>query len=103
MQGELRAFKENQDEVELLWRPYPLIQATIESIRSWLWMEYKKLRDQYKKEGWGIYDDSADMDSAIVVSDGYYGNWSSLVQLYQNTEKTAMIQDVEVIQNRRQQ
>ena len=54
--------------------------------------------EQYKEEGWGIYDDTADMDRAVVLSDGYYGDWSSLVQLYQKTGKPAMIQDVNVVE-----
>lgn len=27
-----------------------------------LWMEYEKLVRAYREEGWGIYDDSADME-----------------------------------------
>lgn len=94
----LRIFKENQDEVALLWRPHPLIKATIESMRPELWQEYKEIVDQYREEGWGIYDDTADMDRAIAVSDAYYGDMSSLVQLYQKTGKPVMIQNVEIIQ-----
>ena len=93
----LRIFKENQGEVALLWRPHPLIQATIESMRPELWQEYKAIVEQYREEGWGIYDDTADMDRAIVVSDAYYGDGSSLVQLYQKTGKPVMIQNVEII------
>lgn len=97
MQDVFRVFKENQDEAALLWRPHPLIQATIESMRPQLWAEYRKLREQYRTEGWGIYDDSADMDRAIAVSDAYYGDPSSLVQLYQKVGKPVMIQDPELV------
>lgn len=96
MQDVFRVFKENQDEVTLLWRPHPLIEATIESMRPQLWMEYRKLQEQYRTEGWGIYDDSADVDRAIVVSDAYYGDPSSVVQLYEKLEKPIMYQSVEV-------
>ncbi|MDE6603100.1 MAG: hypothetical protein K2K90_13265 [Lachnospiraceae bacterium] len=97
MESVFEIFKENQDEVALLWRPHPLIQATIESMRPELWEEYRKIRDRYVEEGWGIYDDSADMDRAVVVSDAYYGDKSSVVELYQKTGKLAMIQDIENI------
>lgn len=97
MQDVFRVFHENQDEVALLWRPHPLIQATIESMRPQLWMAYRELREQYRAEGWGIYDDSADMDRAIVLSDAYYGDGSSLVHLYQKTGKPVMIQNPEVV------
>jgi len=33
-------FKENQDEVALLWRPHPLIKNTVSAMRPWLWEEY---------------------------------------------------------------
>lgn len=92
----LQIFKENQDEVALLWRPHPLIKATIESMRPELWLEYITIVEQYREEGWGIYDDTADMDRAIVLSDAYYGDGSSLVQLYQKTGKPVMIQNVEM-------
>lgn len=97
MRDVFRIFKENQDDVALLWRPHPLIQATIESMRPWLWMEYMKLREQYLAEGWGIYDDSADVDRAIALSDAYYGDKSSLVQLCQKAGKPVMIQNPEVV------
>ncbi len=93
-----RTFKENQEEVALLWRPHPLIRATIESMRPELWEKYQKLVEQYRAEGWGIYDDTPDMDRAVAISDGYYGDASSIVQLYQETGKPVMIQDVEVLE-----
>lgn len=95
MESVFELFKENQDEVALLWRPHPLIQATIESMRPQLWEAYKEIRDRYVEEGWGIYDDSADVDRAVVISDAYYGDQSSVVQLYRETGKMSMIQDVE--------
>lgn len=94
MESVFRIFKENQDEVVLLWRPHPLIKATIESMRPKLWAEYKKLLERYQEEGWGIYDDSADVDRAIILSDAYYGNPSSVVQLYQQTGKKIVIQSI---------
>ncbi len=89
-------FKESRNEVALLWRPHPLTENTLISMRPYLWERYKKIREQYKKEGWGIYDDTADMDRAVILSDGYYGNWSSVMHLYQKTGKPIMRQTVSV-------
>lgn len=89
-------FKENQDEAALLWRPHPLIKATVESMRPQLWAEYDKLVRKYLEEGWGIYDESSDIDRAIALSDAYYGDGSSVVQMYQQTGKPVMMQNVEV-------
>lgn len=98
MRDVFRIFKENKDEVALLWRPHPLIRATIESMRPQLWYAYQHLVNEYQAEGWGIYDDSADMDRAVILSDAYYGDKSSVVQVYQKTEKPVMIQSVNIIE-----
>ena len=52
--------------------------------------------DTYRAEGWGIYDDTADLDRAIAVSDGYYGDGSSVVQLCRERGIPVMYQDVEI-------
>ena len=97
MKDVFKTFKENQDEVALLWRPHPLIKTTVSAMRPQLWVEYEKLVNQYKEEDWGIYDDSSDVERAIVLSDAYYGDGSSVVQLYKKTRKMIMIQNVNVI------
>lgn len=97
MKSVFNIFKEHQDEVALLWRPHPLIPSTIKSMRPMLWIEYDKLVRNYKAEGWGIYDDTADVDRAVVLSDAYYGDGSSVVQMYQQTGKPVMMQNVEII------
>lgn len=97
IQSVFRMFKENSDEFVLLWRPHPLIASTIKSMRPQLWVAYEKLVEKYKEENWGIYDDSADMDRAVVLSDAYYGDPSSVVHVYRKTGKPAMIQDVRIL------
>lgn len=97
MEDVLRVFKENQDEIALLWRPHPLIKATIESMRPQLWAEYEKLVKAYIEEGWGIYDDTADINRAIAISDAYYGDHSSIVKMYEETGKPFMLQNVDAI------
>ncbi len=89
-------FQENRDEVALLWRPHPLIKATVESMRPQLWREYDRLVRNYREEGWGIYDDTSDIDRAIALSDAYYGDGSSVVQMYQQTGKPIMMQNVDI-------
>jgi hypothetical protein len=66
-------------------------------MRPQLWEQYSVIVEQYKKEAWGIYDDTADMDRAVVISDGYYGDFSSVVQVYQQTGKPVMIQNAEIV------
>lgn len=94
-----RIFKENRNEIALLWRPHPLIEATIHSVRPVLWEDYKRLVDTYKTEGWGIYDDTADLDRAIALCDAYYGDSSSVVQLCQKAGMPIMMQNVDFIES----
>lgn len=89
-------FYEIKDNVVLLWRPHPLIKATIESMRPQLWADYKQIVDKYVADGWGIYDDTSDLNRVIALSDGYYGDPSSVVQLCQKAGMPIMIQNVEV-------
>lgn len=93
-----KVFYEYRDDIALLWRPHPLIKATIESMRPNLWEAYSKIVDEYILDGWGIYDDTPDLDRAIVLSDGYYGDWSSVVHLCQKAKIPVMIQNVEIME-----
>lgn len=92
----LDIFYENRDNLVLLWRPHPLIRATIESMHPELWEAYSEVVEKYRKENWGIYDDTADMDRALAISDAYFGDNSSLVQLYKEMKKPIMLQNVDV-------
>ena len=93
----LAVFKRHQDEIALLWRPHPLTESTMKAMRPELLQKYITLKKQYLAQGWGIYDDTADVDRAVVLSDAYYGDGSSLVQLYKQTGKPIMMQNVEVL------
>ena len=93
----LKVFSENRDEIALLWRPHPLIESTMKSMRPEVLQKFVMLKNDYMKQGWGIYDDTADVDRAVVLSDAYYGDSSSVVQLYRQTGKPIMIQNVEIM------
>lgn len=95
MRRVFRIFQENRKDVVLLWRPHPLSRATIEAMRPQLWAEYQGTMQRYKEEGWGIYDDTPELDRAIVISDGYYGDSSSLVTLCRRKGVPVMIQNPE--------
>lgn len=97
MQDVFRVFKVRKEEAALLWRPHPLIKATIESMRPQLWQQYEKLVEEYREEGWGIYDDSADLNRAVALCDAYYGDGSSVVQLCTAVGVPILYQNCEVI------
>ncbi len=97
MKNVFAIFKEHREDVALLWRPHPLLENTLRSMRGGLLDEYEEIVRQYKEEGWGIFDDTADMNRSVTLSDAYYGDGSSMVWLYQKAGKLAMIQDVDII------
>ena len=54
--------------------------------------EYDEIVGAYRQDVWGIYDDTSELERAIVCTDGYYGDWSSVVQLYEKTGKPILVQ-----------
>lgn len=95
MRAVFKIFKENSEELALLWRPHPLIKATISSMRPRLWVAYEKMLEEYWDGGWGIYDDTADLDRAIVLCNAYYGDGSSVIRLCREAGKPVMRQNVQ--------
>lgn len=95
LQYVFKLFKD-RDDIVLLWRPHPLSIATYGAIRPRLLDDYLKIVENYIAEGWGIYDTSDDISRAIVISDAYYGDSSSIAPLYQCTGKPIMIQDIKI-------
>lgn len=93
----LEIFREEKDEVALLWRPHPLIEATIASMRPRLWEGYREIVEKYRQEGWGIYDDTVDLNRAVALADAYYGDGSSVVQLCQSVGMPVMIQNPDMV------
>lgn len=78
-------------EVVLWWRPHPLELSTIQSMLPHLEEWYKSLRKQYQEEGVGILDESTDLHRTIAISDAYYGDWSSVMELYKATGKPILL------------
>lgn len=99
MRNVFEVFYKNREDVVLLWRPHPLIESTIAAMLPALWNDYKVMVDKYISDGWGIYDDSPDIDRAIIISDAYYGDWSSIVWLCQKVSMPIMIQNVEILED----
>lgn len=94
MENVFRFFYGRRENVTLLWRPHPLIESTLTSMRTELKIEYMRIKERYLKEKWGIYDDSSDLDRAIIISDAYYGNESSVLQLFKKMDKPIMLQNM---------
>ena len=90
----LEIFRKKSDDIALLWRPHPLIMATLESMRPELLRAYLTIVKKFRMDGWGIYDDTSDLGRAINLCDAYYGDKSSVVQLVRKAGKPVLIQSI---------
>lgn len=97
-----RIFREKREEAVLLWRPHPLLHATAKTMRPEVLEDYEQLLQEYLADGFGIYDDSADLNRAIAVCDAYYGDPSSVVQLCREAGKPVMLQNIEMLLSEQQ-
>lgn len=96
MEKVIATFKEKSETTTLLWRPHPLLRATLSSMKPHLIARYDTIVNSYVREGWGIYDDTDNLDRAVALSDGYFGDKSSLVQLFLKLGKPVMMQNVNI-------
>lgn len=72
-----------QKKVALIWRPHPLLEATIRSLRVALVPEYLELKEFFEKEQVGILDTTPDITNTVALADGYIGEEeSSVVNLF---------------------
>lgn len=82
MEYVFRTFKGRED-VCLLWRPHPLMEATFDSMREQYKPLYDALKEQFIHEKIGIYDTTPDIENTIALSDVYIGDSaSSVVSLF---------------------
>lgn len=83
------------DQMVLWWRPHPLSESTYQSMRPHLLPEYMQIVHAYRQGGWGIFDNTADVNRAVAYADCYYGDAGSALQAsFQATGKPVMIQRV---------
>lgn len=97
MRSVFDTFNKNKDEVALIWRPDPLVAATITTVNPLLCREYEKLVEEYKSEGWGIYDSSGNTERLLSLADAYYGDPDKLIQRCRLMKLPVMIQNVDVV------
>ena len=90
-------FFAGRDDVVLWWRPHPLAGGTISSMRPQLFEEYVTVVGEYKESGIGIYDDTADLHRALLWTDMYYGDDSSLIYLYGVQGKPIVMQNIDCL------
>lgn len=90
------AFFEKREDCVLWWRPHPLYESTLASMMPELLPLYREIVESYKTESWGIFDEGEDLDWAIAETDAYYGDGSSVVELYKEAGKPILYQNAMV-------
>lgn len=78
---------DGRKDVILWWRPHPLFESTLQSMRPELYEEYEAMMQKFKNADCGIFDDTEDLHRAIAWSDGMISDESSLLLLYTITGK----------------
>ena len=68
-----------RNDVVLLWRPHPLMNATLKSMRLDLYEKYKGLEKEFVAKGIGILDETPDINMAVAIANAYLGEDSSSV------------------------
>lgn len=85
---------EKRNNIVLIWRPHPLIEATIVSMRPELKPSYDDLINYFTQQQVGILDHTADITNTVSISDAYIGeNSSSVVNLFEVAGKPVFILD----------
>lgn len=96
MKSVFETFKDKNGDVVVVWYPDSLIGSTIPTTDPELFEKYSKLVKEYITDGFGIYDDSGDVERVVMLADAYYGDTDKLVQVFRNRRIPVMIQNVEV-------
>lgn len=77
----------NREDVVLWWRPHPLLESTIWSMRCSLYAKYMEIVRNFQDSANGIFDCTEDLHRAIAWSDAMISDESSLLLLYTATGK----------------
>lgn len=91
----LEIFKENKEEICLLWYWDVTMEETLKKEYPEFWKEFKNIAEQYKKEAWGIYDEHPNKELMVRLCDAYYGDGSAVSQMMVMEEKPVMLQNFE--------
>ncbi len=72
----LDCFKVRED-AALIWRPHPLLDSTLQSMRPQYLDRYRKSVQRFKQENIGVFDQTDNMEKTMAISDVYIGESSS--------------------------
>ncbi len=88
MFGTLEQVKES---VLLWWRPQPVMKKILNQVSPELGVRYQSMIDRYREDGWGICDETDNIDRAVCACDIYYGEMNAIIQPFQTSGKPSLI------------
>jgi len=91
----LHTFEQVKDSILLWWRPQPVMKKILDQVSPELRERYQAILNRYKAAGWGICDETDNIDRAVEVCDIYYGNMNAIVQPFQNLGKPIMLSTID--------
>lgn len=94
----LSVLKERQDIIALIWRPDFAGKELVKSMKPGLWERFDEIIEEFRKEGWGILDETDDPGISIRLCDAYYGDPHSSIRLCARAGLPTMIQNADVLQ-----
>lgn len=89
-------FKENSANIDLIWRPHPMILEVVDQLRPEISNSFRELIDYFNNEGIGTIDTNPDPTSSIALADAYYGDPGSVMELFKLTGKPIMIENPDI-------
>ncbi len=90
----IKTFSEHKEDVALLWHPDPAISSEKEIFDKQLMEHYNELVEEFRLNGWGIYDDHELTGMVLNDIDGAYGDTDPLLLKCMDIGKPVMLQDV---------
>ena len=86
-------FKSREDAC-LLWRPHPLFETTLDSMRPQYRAEYDRIKQRFITQNIGIFDTTADIESTIAQCDAYIGDLgTSVISIFEAAGKAVFLLD----------
>lgn len=88
----------NKKDFYLVWRPHPLLEATIQALRPNLYPQFIELKKSFFGMGNGYYDTTMDLDELVSICCCYIGDLkSSTVELFRVQGKPIISLDIQNI------
>jgi len=91
-------FRDNSNVV--LWWYANILESSqlvaLENVIPDLYKGYLQIVEEFKTADYGIYDESGNIQRAVDLADGYFGDECELMELFKETGKPIMVQNYEL-------